>query len=152
MDRRGVSSDGGMDPASHSAFWGDLAEDLKDPEFLRTYVVESIRIATIDRIMNQLDDARVAAGLSKAALARAIGSDPDAIRRLLTAGHVNPTLGTLAEIAAVFGLRISLEPLSRSGTENVSAPLLNGEHPNPAALAAYLAEIRDGDSERLLCA
>ena len=57
------------------AFWEDLAEDLKDPEFLREYVVESVRIATIDRIVNELDDARVAADLSKAALARAIRDD-----------------------------------------------------------------------------
>jgi len=99
-------------PRKRSAFWDDLAEDAKDPEFLRAYVVESARVATVDRIVNQLDEARVAAGLSKAALARAIGSNPDAIRRLLTAGHVNPTLGTLAEIAAVLGLRITLEPVS----------------------------------------
>ncbi|GAA2574814.1 hypothetical protein GCM10010435_58250 [Winogradskya consettensis] len=134
------------------AFWDDLAEDLKDPDFLRTYVVESVRIATVDRIINQLDDARVAAGLSKAALARAIGTNPDAIRRLLTAGQVNPTLGTLAEIAAVFGMRISLEPLSDSDKENVSAPLLSGEHPDPAALALYLEGVRGGDATSRLCA
>lgn len=141
-----------MEQAAHSTFWDDLTEDLKDPEFLRTYVVESIRIATVDRIMNQLDDARVAAGLSKAALARTIGSNPDAIRRLLTAGHVNPTLGTLAEIAAVFGMRIALEPLSEDDRANVSTPLLQGEHPDPAALAAYLSDVRKGESESLLCA
>jgi transcriptional regulator with XRE-family HTH domain len=137
---------------TRSAFWDDLAEDLKDPEFLRTYVVESIRVATVDRIMNQLDAARESAGLSKAALARAIGSNPDAIRRLLTAGNVNPTLGTLAEIAAVFGMRIALEPLSEDDKANVSVPLLQGEHPDPAALAAYLVKIRQGDSAGSLCA
>ena len=129
---------------SGDAFWADLADDLTDPEFLRGYVVESIRIATVDRIINQLDEARTAAGLSKAALARAIGSNPDAIRRLLTAGHVNPTLGTLAEIAAVFGMRIALEPLPEADQENLTAPLLTGEHPDPAALAAYLTDVRDG--------
>jgi len=129
---------------SGDAFWEDLGEDLKDPEFLRSYVVESIRIATVDRIINQLDEARTAAGLSKAALARAIGSNPDAVRRLLTAGHVNPTLGTLAEIAAVFGMRIALEPLSEAEQEHLTAPLLTGEHPDPTALAAYLADVRVG--------
>lgn len=38
-----------MERTSRGAFWDDLAEDLKDPEFLRTYIVESIRIATMDR-------------------------------------------------------------------------------------------------------
>lgn len=33
-------------------FWDDLARDLEDPEFLREYVVESVRIATVDRIVN----------------------------------------------------------------------------------------------------
>lgn len=134
------------------AFWDDLAEDLKNPEFLRTYIVESIRIATIDRIINELDDAREASGLSKAALARAIGSNPDAIRRLLTAGHVNPTLGTLAEVAAVFGMRIALEPLPDTDRDHVTAPLLTGEHANPAALAEYLSAMRDRDSDGLLSA
>lgn len=141
-----------MDRTTRSAFWDDLAEDLKDPEFLRTYVVESIRVATVDRIMNQLDAARESAGLSKAALARAIGSNPDAIRRLLTAGHVNPTLGTLAEIAAVFGMRIALEPLSEEEKANVSTPLLCGEHPDPTALAAHLRDLREGGSAGGLCA
>lgn len=41
-----------------SLFWDDLAEDLEDPEFLRTYIGESMRIATVDAIVNALDDAR----------------------------------------------------------------------------------------------
>jgi hypothetical protein len=47
-----------------SAFWDDLARDLRDPEFLREYVAESVRIATIDRIVNELDAAREATGRS----------------------------------------------------------------------------------------
>jgi ribosome-binding protein aMBF1 (putative translation factor) len=46
--------------------------DLEDPEFLREYVIESMRIATIDKVVNAIDDARKGAGLSKAELARAI--------------------------------------------------------------------------------
>jgi len=38
-----------------SAFWDDLAEDLKDPEFLREFLRESIRITVIDRQANGLD-------------------------------------------------------------------------------------------------
>jgi DNA-binding phage protein len=142
----------GMVSEARGAFWDDLAEDLKDPEFLRAYVVESIRVATVDRIINQLDDARTAAGLSKAALARAVGANPDTIRRLLTAQHMNPTLGTVAEVAAVFGLRIALEPLSEPEKENVTAPLINGEHSDPASLAAYLQKVREGESNALRCA
>ena len=57
--------------ATPSQFWDDLATDLEDPEFLREYVRESVRIATIDDLVNELDEAREAAGLTKADLARA---------------------------------------------------------------------------------
>jgi DNA-binding phage protein len=94
-----------------SVFWEDLARNMRDPEFAREYLLESVRIATVDAVINALDDARVAAGLSKAALARAIGTEPATIRRLFSASGVNPTLGTVAEVAAVLGLRITVEPL-----------------------------------------
>ena len=124
------------------AFWEDLAEDLRDPEFLREYVVESVRIATIDRIVNELDDARVAADLSKAALARAISAEPAVVRRLFSAGHVNPTLGTLAEVAAALGMRITLEPLPEDERRSVTEPLLEGRAADAYALSGHMEELR----------
>lgn len=44
-----------MTVSKQSAFWDDLARDLEDPEFLREYVVESMRIATIDQVVNAID-------------------------------------------------------------------------------------------------
>ncbi|MFI1782380.1 helix-turn-helix domain-containing protein [Streptomyces rubiginosohelvolus] len=132
--------------AEHSAFWDDLAEDLQDPEFLRHYVVGSIRIATIDRIVNELDEARDAADLSKAALARAISADPAVVRRLFSAKHVNPTLGTLAEVAAALGMRITLEPLPPAERKSVTEPLLDGHAADTQALAQHLSELRNGTS------
>jgi len=109
-----------------SAFWDDLTRDLEDPEFLREYVTESIRVATIDAVINALDEARVSAGLSKADLARAIGTEPATVRRLFSSHNANPTLGTLAEVAAVLGLRISVEPLTAGDREAVTEPLRAG--------------------------
>uniref|UniRef100_UPI003F492066 XRE family transcriptional regulator n=1 Tax=Streptomyces chartreusis TaxID=1969 RepID=UPI003F492066 len=126
----------------HGAFWDDLAEDLQDPEFLRHYVVESMRIATIDRIVNELDEARDAADLSKAALARAISAEPAVVRRLFSAGHVNPTLGTLAEVAAALGMRITLEPLPAADRKAVTEPLLEGRVADPQGLAKHLSGLR----------
>jgi DNA-binding phage protein len=125
-----------------SAFWDDLAEDLRDPEFLRQYVIESVRIATVDRIVNTLDEARAAAGLSKAALARAISAEPAVVRRLFSAVHVNPTLGTLAEVAAALGMRITLEPLPAAEHNAVTTPLLEGRAANTEALAEHLTALR----------
>ncbi len=126
----------------HSVFWDDLAQDLKNPQFLREYVAESIRIATIDRIVNELDAAREAAGLSKAELARAISSEPATIRRLFSAGHVNPTLGTLAEVAAALGMRVVLEPLEADDRKRITGPLLEGSTDDPQVLARRLDAMR----------
>ena len=128
--------------AKHSTFWDDLARDLEDPEFLREYVVESMRIATVDQVVNAIDAARVAAGLSKAELARAIQKEPATIRRLLSSDNSNPTLGTLAEVAAALGLRITVEPISEEERQQVTAPLLEGRSANPRRLAKHLDELR----------
>jgi transcriptional regulator with XRE-family HTH domain len=125
-----------------SAFWDDLAQDLEDPDFLREYVAESVRIATIDRMVNELDVARQAAGLTKAELARAIGSEPATVRRLFSSGHVNPTLGTLAEVAAALGMRVTLEPLNADDRQQITRPLLDGAAGDPSALAARMASLR----------
>lgn len=106
-------------------------------------MAESIRIATIDRIINQLDTARAAAGLTKAGLAHAIGSEPATVRRLFSASHVNPTLGTLAEVAAALGMRVVLEPLGARDQEQITRPLLEGSTDDPRALAARVDELRD---------
>jgi DNA-binding phage protein len=110
---------------SRSVPWHDLARDLEDPEFLREYL-ESVRISTIDQVVQALNDAREAAGLSKAALARAISAEPAAMRRLFSAGQVNPTLGTLAEVAAALGMRITVEPLPAAERNQVTTPVLQG--------------------------
>jgi transcriptional regulator with XRE-family HTH domain len=132
--------------AGRSVFWDDLATDLEDPEFLREYVAESVRIATIDRIVNELDEARAAAGLTKARLAHSISSEPATVRRLFSSRHVNPTLGTLAEIAAALGMRVVLEPLGARDQEQITRPLIEGSTDDARALAARIEELRNGHS------
>lgn len=129
-----------------SAFWDDLAKDLEDSEFLRDYVVESMRIATIDRLVNALDAAREAAGLSKAELARAIGADPATIRRLFASGHSNPTLGTLAEVASALGMQVTLQALPAAERRQITAPLLEGRSADARALAEHLSGLRHPQS------
>ena len=124
------------------AFWEDLARDLQDPEFLRDYVVESVRIATIDSMVNALDEAREAAGLSKAELARAISAEPAVIRRLFSASGVNPTLGTLAEVAAALGMRVTLKPLPAADRKTLTEPLLEGHAADTKRLAKHLSKLR----------
>jgi len=124
------------------AFWDDLARDLEDPEFLREYIVESMRIATIDSVITGLDEAREAAGLSKAELARAIQTDPATIRRLFSSDRANPTLGTLAEVGAALGFRISLEPITDRDQRYVTQPLLEGHAADTKKLGRHLEKLR----------
>jgi transcriptional regulator with XRE-family HTH domain len=126
-----------------SQFWDDLASDVEDPELLREYVRESVRIATVDNLVNELDEARQTAGLTKAELARAISAEPAVVRRLFSAGHVNPTVGTLAAVAAVLGMRLTLEPLPDSERERITRPLIEGRVADPEALAKHASEMRD---------
>jgi transcriptional regulator with XRE-family HTH domain len=100
----------------------DLAEDLKDPEF-RHHLLESERVAAIDRIIDDLDAIRDQLGLSKAELARAIARTPETVRRLLTAKSVNPQFGVITDMAAALGYRVTLEPMSAEERREVSAPL-----------------------------
>ncbi|NEN05844.1 helix-turn-helix domain-containing protein [Diaminobutyricibacter tongyongensis] len=125
--------------AAVDVFWEDLREDLKDPEFLREYVANWVRITTTDAIVNALDDAREHAGMSKAALARAINAEPSALRRLFGRGRrANPTVGTVAELAAALGMRLTLEPLSLEERESTTRPLLDGEVRDARALVERL--------------
>ncbi|MHA7175301.1 helix-turn-helix domain-containing transcriptional regulator [Arthrobacter sp. Sr24] len=120
------------------AFWDDLTEDLRDPVFLREFITESVRISAIDSLINSLDDARVAAGLSKAHLARAINMNPASMRRLFSGTVSNPTLATLAEVAAALGMRVTLEVLPEDVQSRVTRPLLDGHAENLEQLAQYL--------------
>jgi transcriptional regulator with XRE-family HTH domain len=133
---------GAIDMTSTGDFWDDLARDLEDPRFLREFVIESLRIATIDEVVNALDDAREAAKLSKAELARAIQVEPATIRRLFASEKSNPTLGTLAEIATALGMRITLEPLAEEERKWFTEPLLAGRSADPAGLARHLHDLR----------
>lgn len=107
-----------------SAFWDDHQRDMESPEYAREFAAESIRTHTIDEVMNTLDAALEESGLTKAGLARAIGSDPAVVRRIFNADSVNPTLGTLSEIAAALGLKITLKPMERSEREAITRPMV----------------------------
>ncbi len=108
-----------------SVFWDDHRRDLQDPEYAREFAAESIRTRTVDEIINTLCSALDESGLSKAALARAIGSDPAVVRRLFNSSPVNPTLGTLAEVAAALGLKVALEPMDRAERETITKPMVD---------------------------
>jgi DNA-binding phage protein len=92
-----------------AAFWDDLSQDMQDPAFAEEFIRQSEVVAAIDRVVAALDSARFRRGLSKAELARAVGANPAAVRRLLTA-RGNPTLATVIELATALDLELTLKP------------------------------------------
>lgn len=96
---------------SHRATAAVLARtDLSIGERL---VAVSREIAAIDAIVDELDALRENRGMSKAELARAIGKNPAAIRRLLTASG-NPELRTVVASADVLGAEVQIVPRRRA--------------------------------------
>lgn len=77
---------------------------LHSPEYREAYERARRRIDQIDRVIRALDDRREELNLSKAELARRAEMPPEAVRRLLSAEHPNPTLHTLVAIAEALGL------------------------------------------------
>lgn len=110
--------------AASNAFWADLHERLEDdPEFASQYLLEAVKISTVDRLVNTLESERTKEQISKAALARMIQRDPAAIRRFLSEASGNPTIETVSSVAAAMGLRLELVPMEDSERETVSDPL-----------------------------
>lgn len=56
--------------------------------------------------MRTLNSLRESAGMTKADLARRIGKDPAAVRRLLTASAPNPEITTVVAMARALGAEI----------------------------------------------
>lgn len=126
-----------MEPLS--AYWDDVAKDMEDPEYLREYITESVRVRAIDDIVNSLTTALETLRLSKADVARAIQTRPEVVRRLLTAATPNPTIGTISEVAAALGLELTLRPMSSTDRRLITEPLLSGHARNPKLVAQKLA-------------
>ena len=92
------------------AFDKYLAQRMKDSAFAKQYEEAGAEIDAIDRLVRVLDGVREAKGVSKAALARAIGAKPEMVRRLMTAEGQNPTLKTVIKLAAELSYHLELVP------------------------------------------
>ena len=64
--------------------------------------------ARVAAMLRELDQAREAALLTKAALAARAGIPEDSVRKLFSSRTANPSLTTLNRLARALGLRVSL--------------------------------------------
>ena len=83
---------------------------MKDRGFATAYKQARTGIDSVDAFMRSLDEARATAGVSKARLAQLTGTQPAAMRRLLTTDAPNPTLATVMGILKSLGLALALVP------------------------------------------
>lgn len=98
-----------VDTSYHDRF---LAEQLADPDFRAEYDRASLEISMIDHVIQALDTLREEANITKAQLAREVGMDPASVRRLFTS-EANPTMRTVAALAAALGMEITITPMAR---------------------------------------
>ncbi|HEX7672431.1 MAG TPA: helix-turn-helix domain-containing protein [Polyangiaceae bacterium] len=96
-----------------TAFERYAAKRRAEPAFERAYLEARDEITIVDEFVRALDRARIDLGMSKAELARRIGSKPEIVRRLLTSERANPTLKTVVMLAGALGLRLELLQVSR---------------------------------------
>ncbi len=101
-------------PTYGAAFDKYLAQRKRNPAFAKEFAEARAEVDAIDRLVRSLDEVRETKGVSKAALARAIGARPEMVRRLMTAEGQNPTLRTVVKLASELGCHLELVP-DRSG-------------------------------------
>lgn len=87
-----------------------LSAQMKDREFAADYQEARQGIDSADAFMRSLEGARSAARVSKAELAKLTGTQPAAMRRLLTTESPNPTLSTVMSILKSLGYGLALVP------------------------------------------
>jgi DNA-binding XRE family transcriptional regulator len=85
----------------------------ESPEFRAEFERQQREIASIDAVINTLDELRTERNLTKAELAREIGKNEASIRRLLTA-PVNPELRTVVALADALDADIRIVPRKRT--------------------------------------
>lgn len=81
---------------------------MKDPVFAKEYRQFGQVISIHQKLMRSFDEERERLGLSKAALARKMGIEPSAVRRLFSQAMQNPTLTRVIELADAMDLELVL--------------------------------------------
>jgi DNA-binding phage protein len=98
------------DKTAKTGFDRYFSARMKDRKFASAYQEARTGIDSVDAFMRSLEEARVVAGISKANLAVLTGTQPAAMRRLLTTDAPNPTLSTVMSILKSLGYGLALVP------------------------------------------
>lgn len=115
-----------------------FADRLQDPEYRAAYEASARRIRLTDEIVRRFDQRREECGYSKAELARRAGMPPEAVRRLFTVEHPNPTAATVAALADALDLELVMRPRRRPSvpSEAKSSAIQRSQRKAPRAASA----------------
>jgi DNA-binding phage protein len=97
-----------------SVFESDVARELADPRARAFFERELAKANAIATLMLALDEARKRNDLSKAEVARRVGSERSSISRLLSGNEANPTFNTLADVADALDVEIEVRVKPRA--------------------------------------
>lgn len=115
-----------------------FTDRMKDREFAAAYAEARAGIDSVDAFVRSLDHVRSKAGVSKALLAERTGTQPAAMRRLLTMDAPNPTLATVMSIVRSLGYSLALVPAPRRSKRGGTRKPAGGRHagdPHTSGLA-----------------
>lgn len=101
--------------------WAQIrARTVNTPELQERYERTRHTLGLTRELLMQIDAERERVGLTKAELARRIGTSPSVLRRLFSSESSNPTLRTVLEMLEVLGFDLELKP-ARRGKRRVPA-------------------------------
>ncbi len=86
-----------------------LAASIAEAEDREEVERHLARVKTSAEVVRSLNAARQKRGIALAKVAKAMGTKPSAISRLLGGDEVNPTLGTLVDISRALGVRMKID-------------------------------------------
>jgi antitoxin HicB len=96
-----------------AVFERDLERELADPQARAIFERELAKASAIATLLQSIEQARARRQLTKAEVARRVGSERSAISRLLAGKNANPTFNTLADLADALDLEIELRVKER---------------------------------------
>ena len=113
-----------------------FADQQRDPDYRRAYKAAKARIARTDALVRALDERREQRGMTKAALAKAAGLQPEVVRRLFTMDAPNPTASTLLALAEALDLEVVARPKQRPAPKAAKAKVAARQRAGRARVSA----------------
>lgn len=106
--------------------WAQIRERaLRTPDLQARYEHRRRTVISTRKLLMRIDAERERAGLTKAELARRIGTAPSVVRRLFAAEAGNPTLHTVLDVVEALGMEIEFRSVGETNRRRASGSRRN---------------------------